>query len=91
MHDPAVPGGRLQGVPDGVAVVQDGAPAGFTRVLRHDLRFEGAGARHHIREERGISGHQGSALRSQEIEQRSVADDSSFDGLRPPRPELAGR
>ena len=91
MHDPAVAGGRLQGVPGGVAVVQDGAPAGFTRVLRHHLRFEGAGARHHIREELGISGHQGSALRSQQIEQRSVADDSSFDDLGPPRPKLAGR
>ena len=41
------PGGRLHGVPDGVAVVEHRAQLGLLLVALHHMGLEAAGARHH--------------------------------------------
>ena len=85
----AVAGGGLDGVGDGVAVVEDGADAAVLGILVHDAGLPAHAALDEFGEERGIV--QPVGRRLDQVEQAGVEDDGGLDDFGVVGDELGAR
>jgi len=85
----SVTGNVLDGVTDGMAEIQDGAQPALGFVLADHFGFDGAAARHDVRERLGFAAEQAGQGAFEAREQFRIVDDAVFDDLGETGAELA--